>query len=74
MGATVKSSDLVGRDAQVPDIGALASTAPQLFDLNVGQMSGPINTGRTGIVAKLVDKQEPTGDEIAKNFDQTREA
>ncbi len=74
VGATLKSSDLVGRDAQVPDIGALASAAPQLFDLNVGQLSGPINTGRTGIVAKLVDKQEPTGDEIAKNFDQTREA
>jgi peptidyl-prolyl cis-trans isomerase D len=74
VGATVKSSDLVGRDAQVPDIGALASAAPQLFDLNVGQLSGPINTGRTGIIAKLVDKQEPTGDEIAKNFDQTREA
>ena len=74
VGATLKSSDLVGRDAQVPDIGALASAAPQLFDLNVGQLSGPINTGRTGIVAKLVDKQEPTSDEIAKNFDQTREA
>ena len=74
VGATVKSSDLVGRDAQVPDIGALASAAPQLFDLNVGQLSGPINTGRTGIVAKLVDKQEPTGDDIARNFDQTREA
>jgi peptidyl-prolyl cis-trans isomerase D len=74
VGATVKSSDLVGRQSQVPDIGALASAAPQLFDLSVGQFSGPINTGRTGIVAKLVDKQEPTGDEIAKNFDQTRES
>ena len=74
VGATVKSSDLVGRDSQVPDIGSLASAAPQLFDLSAGQFSGPINTGRTGIVAKLVDKQEPTGDEIAKNFDQTRES
>jgi len=74
VGATVKSSDLVGRDSQVPDIGSLASAAPQLFDLSAGQFSGPINTGRTGIVAKLIDKQEPTGDEIAKNFDQTRES
>jgi peptidyl-prolyl cis-trans isomerase D len=73
VGATVKSSDLVGRDAQVPDVGSLASSAPQLFDLNVGQFSGPINTGRTGFVAKLTEKQEPTSDEIAKNFDQTRE-
>jgi peptidyl-prolyl cis-trans isomerase D len=72
-GATLKSSDLVGRDAQVPEIGALASVAPQLFDLSVGQLSAPITTGHSGIVAKIVDKQEPTGDEIAKNFDQTRE-
>jgi peptidyl-prolyl cis-trans isomerase D len=72
-GATVKSSDLIGREAQVPDIGSLASAAPQLFDLSMGQFSGPINTGRTGFVAKITEKQEPTGDETAKNFDQTRE-
>lgn len=74
VGATVKSSDLVGRDAQVPDIGALANVAPQLFDLNPGQLSGPINTGHTGVVAKIVDKQLPTSQEIAKNFDATRDA
>jgi len=72
-GATVKSSDLVGRDAQVPDVGALGTAAPQLFELSVGQLSEPINTGHSGIVAKITEKQEPTGDEIAKNFDQTRE-
>jgi peptidyl-prolyl cis-trans isomerase D len=74
VGATVKSSDLVGRDAQVPDIGALATAAPQLFGLNAGQLSGPINTGHTGIVAKLTDKQLPTSQEIAQNFDTTRDA
>jgi peptidyl-prolyl cis-trans isomerase D len=73
VGATVKSSDLVGRDAQVPDIGALASTAPQLFDLQVGQISGPINSGRTGLVAKLTDRQQPSADDIAKNLESTRE-
>jgi peptidyl-prolyl cis-trans isomerase D len=74
VGATVKTSDLVGHDAQVPDIGALANVAPQLFQLNVGQISAPINAGHTGIVAKIVDKQLPTGEEIAKNFDATRDA
>ena len=34
--------------------------------------AGP-STGRTGVVAKIVDKQEPSADDIAKNFDQTRE-
>jgi peptidyl-prolyl cis-trans isomerase D len=74
VGATMMSSDLVGRDAQVPDLGALATVAPQLFTLNVGQMSGPINSGRTGVVAKITDKQEPSVDDIAKNLDTTREA
>ncbi len=73
MGLTVKTSDLVGRTGQVPDIGQLASTAPGLFDLSAGQVSASIDTARTGIVAKLVDKQQPNADEIAKNFDQTRE-
>jgi len=73
VGATVKSSDLVLATGQVPDLGQVGQVAPQLFDLNVGAISGPINTGRTGVVAKIVDKQEPSADDIAKNFDQTRE-
>ena len=39
----------------------------------LAQISGPINAQRTGVVAKILDKQEPTADEIAKNLDQTRE-
>jgi peptidyl-prolyl cis-trans isomerase D len=73
LGATVKSSDLVLHTAQVPDIGELATAAPDLFNLNVGQISKPINTGHSGIVAKIVEKQEPTADDTAKNFDATRE-
>jgi peptidyl-prolyl cis-trans isomerase D len=41
--------------------------------MNVGAISGPIDTGRTGVVVKIDDKQEPSADEIAKNMDQTRE-
>jgi peptidyl-prolyl cis-trans isomerase D len=73
LGATVKTSELVAHTGQVPDVGALATAAPDLFDLNVGQISKPINTGHTGIVAKIVDKQQPSADEIAKNLDATRE-
>jgi peptidyl-prolyl cis-trans isomerase D len=73
MGATVKTSDLVGESSQVPDLGQVGQLAPQLFDLTPGAISGPINAQRTGVVAKLVDKQEPSAEEIAKNFDQTRD-
>ncbi len=73
LGATVKTSDLVGPTGQVPDLGQVGQVAPQLLDLKVGDISGPIDTQRTGVVAKLVDKQEPSADEIAKNLDQTRD-
>ena len=74
LGATLKTSELVGHTAQVPDIGDLATAAPDLFDLKVGQVSKPINTGHSGIVAKIDDKQEPTAEETAKNLDATRDA
>ncbi len=73
VGATLKSSELVSETDQVPDFGAVGQLAPQLFDMKVGEISGPINAQRTGVVAKLVDKQEPTADEIAKNFDHMRD-
>ncbi len=73
MGATLKTSDMVGETGQVPDLGQVGQVAPQLFDLSVGNISGPINSGRTGVVAKILDKQEPTAAEIAKNLDQTKD-
>jgi peptidyl-prolyl cis-trans isomerase D len=73
VGATMKTSDLVGDTGQVPDFGEVGQVAPQLFDMSVGAISGPISAGRTGVVAKLIDKQQPTAADIAKNFDQTQE-
>jgi peptidyl-prolyl cis-trans isomerase D len=72
-GAAFKSSDLVDATGQVPDFGQVGQVAPQLFDLTVGSLSGPISAGRTGVVVKIIDKQEPSADEIAKNFDKTRD-
>jgi peptidyl-prolyl cis-trans isomerase D len=73
MKLTVKSSDLVGREGQVTDIGALTGAASVVFTLPKGGISGPINEGVNGAVLQLTDKQEPTADEIAKNFDATKE-
>ena len=56
----MKTSDLVDGSGQVPDFGEVAQVAPQLFDMTVGSISGPINAGRTGVVVKILDKQEPT--------------
>jgi peptidyl-prolyl cis-trans isomerase D len=73
MGASVKTSDLVGPDGQVPDLGQVTQVAPQLLDLPVGGISGPINAERNGVVAKILDKQEPSAEDISKNLDQTRD-
>jgi peptidyl-prolyl cis-trans isomerase D len=69
----VKTSELVGKDGQVPDLGAMSGPGAVAFTLAKGAISGPINAGRTGIVLSVVDKQEPTAEEIAKNFAPVRE-
>jgi peptidyl-prolyl cis-trans isomerase D len=74
VGAKLETSDLVGVQGQVPDFGSVAQLAPQLFDLNPGNISGPINADRNGVVAKILDKQEPGEDEIKQNFDKMRDA
>jgi peptidyl-prolyl cis-trans isomerase D len=73
VGATLKTSDLVAPNGQVPDMGDVGQVAPQLFEMNVGAVSSPINAERNGVVVKIVDKQQPSSDDIQKNFDQTRD-
>jgi peptidyl-prolyl cis-trans isomerase D len=73
MNLPLKSSDLVGKDGQVPDLGAMSGPGSVAFSLAKGAISGPINTGHSGIVLSVVDKQEPTAEDIAKNFVATRE-
>lgn len=73
MNIPVKTSDLVGREAQVPDLGAMNGQGGVAFSLPKGGISGPINAGRVGVVLSVLDKQEPSAEEIAKNFTQTRE-
>jgi len=70
---TVKTSDLVGRDAQVTDLGAMSGPAGVAFTLPKNGISGPINEGPNGGVLQVVDKQEPSADDIAKNFQTSKE-
>jgi peptidyl-prolyl cis-trans isomerase D len=73
MNIPFKSSELVGKDGQVPDLGAMSGPGAVAFTLPKGAISQPINAGRVGVLLTVTDKQEPTGEEIAKNFSQTRE-
>lgn len=73
VGATIKTSDLVDSNGQVPDLGAMASEGAPAFNLQPGQIGGPILTQRTGVVMKLLDKQAPTEAQIKQNLDATRD-
>jgi peptidyl-prolyl cis-trans isomerase D len=64
VGATVKTSELVAPDGQVPDIGALASATPQVFDMKPGDISQAINLGQKGVVIELLEKTAPTDAEF----------
>jgi peptidyl-prolyl cis-trans isomerase D len=73
LGATYKSSDLVGDDAQVPDIGSIAANASQIFALNQGQIGGPFDGGRVSYAVKLDEKQQPSAADVAAHFDATKD-
>ncbi len=65
VGATVKTSELVAPDGQVPDLGAVASSVPQVFEMKPGDISQAINLGQKGVVIALLDKQQPSEAEFA---------
>jgi peptidyl-prolyl cis-trans isomerase D len=73
LGATVKTSELVLPDGQVPDIGSMSS-ATAIFALKPGDISGPITAGSNGVVAQLLDKQAPTDQEFAEKKDGIRQS
>jgi peptidyl-prolyl cis-trans isomerase D len=74
-GATVKTSELVSRTQQVPDIGSLSGPASAAFTMKQGEISGPLNLGASQAVLQIVERQEPSASdaEFAKQRDQLRE-
>jgi peptidyl-prolyl cis-trans isomerase D len=73
LGATMKTSDFVKPDGQVPDIGSMAGPASAAFSLKPGDISGPINSGTTGAVLAILDKQAPPDSDFASKKDQIRD-
>jgi peptidyl-prolyl cis-trans isomerase D len=58
----------------VPDIGSLSGgQAEVIFDMKKGDISGPIDTGRGGVVVALTDRQEPPAEQIAASKDRLRD-
>jgi peptidyl-prolyl cis-trans isomerase D len=73
LGATVKTSDFVLPDGQVPDVGAMSGQAAVAFSMKPGDISGPINSGSTGVVIAMLENQKPTDADYAAKRDQIRD-
>jgi peptidyl-prolyl cis-trans isomerase D len=74
-GATLKTSDLVTRTSQVPDIGAMSGPASAAFTMKQGEISAPLNLGHIQAVIQIQERQEPssTDADFVKQRDQLRE-
>jgi peptidyl-prolyl cis-trans isomerase D len=73
LGASMKTSEFVLPDGQVPDIGSMAGQASVVFSMKPGEISGPVTAGNNGVVISLLEKQEPTDQDFAAKKDQIRD-
>jgi peptidyl-prolyl cis-trans isomerase D len=73
LGATIKTSDLVTINSQVPDLGSMSGPASAAFEMKPGEISNAIDTGSGAVVFTVVDKQEPAAADMAKNKEMVRE-
>jgi peptidyl-prolyl cis-trans isomerase D len=74
LGATVKTSDFVLPDGQVPDIGSMTGQAAVAFTLKPGEISGPITSGGNGAVLLVLENQQPSDADFAAKRDQIRDS
>ncbi len=51
----------------------MSGPAAVAFGMKQGEISGPVQGGSNGIVFTVVEKQEPTPDQVKKNWDTAKE-
>jgi peptidyl-prolyl cis-trans isomerase D len=73
LGATMKTSDFVLPDAQVPDVGSMSGQAAVAFSLKPGEISTPITSGQDAVVLQVLASQQPTDTDYAAKRDQIRD-
>ncbi|HLV87486.1 MAG TPA: peptidyl-prolyl cis-trans isomerase [Candidatus Sulfotelmatobacter sp.] len=74
LGATMKTSDYVLPDGQVPDVGSMTGQAAVAFNMKPGEISGPITSGANGVVLAVIDNQKPSEADYAAKRDQIRDS
>jgi peptidyl-prolyl cis-trans isomerase D len=73
LGATMKTSEFVGPDGQVPDIGSMTGQAAVAFSMKPGDISGPITSGENGVVIAITEVQAPSATDFEAKRDQIRD-
>jgi peptidyl-prolyl cis-trans isomerase D len=73
LGATVKTSDFVLPDGQIPDVGSMSGQASVAFTMKPGEISGPINSGANAVVLAVLENQQPSDADYAAKRDQIRD-
>jgi peptidyl-prolyl cis-trans isomerase D len=72
-GVDAKTTDLITRDAPIPDVGNAPAVQDAAFAMPVGSVSDAIPTDTGTAIVKVVEKQDVTGDEWKNNKDRFRE-
>jgi len=72
-GVEAKTTDLIARDAPIPDLGVAPAVEDKAFSMPVGAVSDPIQTETGTAVIKVLEKKEVTPDELKNSKDSFRE-
>jgi peptidyl-prolyl cis-trans isomerase D len=72
-GFEAKTTELIARDAPIPDLGAAPTVEDAAFKLPVGAVSTAIATDNGTAVVKVLDKKEVTADEWSTAKDRFRD-
>jgi peptidyl-prolyl cis-trans isomerase D len=73
LGATVKTSDLVDANAQVPEVGPMNGAASVAFGMKPGEISGPLQGGPNGVVLSVLEVQQPSPEQVKQNWDRAKD-
>jgi peptidyl-prolyl cis-trans isomerase D len=72
-GLEAKTTDLIARGAPIADAGVSPAVDAVAFTLPVGGVSDPIATDNGAVIVKVLERQDPSADEVAKGRQQMKD-
>ena len=72
-GVEVKTTDLITRDAPIPDLGSASNVADAAFKLDQGAVSDPIPTDNGTAIFKVLEKQVTSDTDLSEHKDAFRD-